>query len=113
MKRTKSMIYNKTDESRKLLLYAINDWWLYDNMIMPVIIYLRKKAEKGTYESDKAVDAYYRIACEAPKRYEIDFGYSFSVQARFSCAVDMEKYYKENEVFYGLENNQINRLKME
>ena len=103
MKRTKSMIYNETVESRELFLYATNDGQLYRQMITPVINSLRKKAEKGTYNSDKAVDAYYRIACEASKRYNKDFGYSFSVQDRFSCAVDMEEYYRDDEVFYGLE----------
>ena len=103
MKRTKSMIYNETVESRELFLYATNDGRLYDYMITPVINNLRKKAEKGTYDSEKAVDAYYRISCEASKRYDKDFGYSFSVQDRFTCAVDMEEYYREDEVFYGLE----------
>ena len=103
MKRTKSMIYNETVESRELFLYATNSGDLYRQMITPVINNLRKKAEKGTYDSEKAVDAYYRIACEASKRYNKDFGYSFSVQDRFTAAVDMEEYYREDEVFYGLE----------
>lgn len=103
MKRTKSMIYKETVESQELLLYATNDGNLYYRMILPVIENLRKKAKKGTYDSEKAVDAYYRIACEASKMYNKDFGYSFSVQDRFTCAVDMEKYYKYDQVFYELE----------
>ena len=103
MKRTKSMIYKKTEESRELLLYATNDGNLYQRMILPVIENLRKKAMKGTYDTDKAIDAYYRIACEASKMYNKDFGYSFSVQDRFTCAVDMEEYYKDDQVFYELE----------
>lgn len=103
MKRTKSMIYNETVESRELFLYATNDGRLYRQMITQVIENLRKKAVKGTYEKEKAVDAYYYIACEASKRYNKDFGYSFSVQDRFTAAVDMEEYYREDEVFYNLE----------
>lgn len=103
MKRTKSMIYNETVESRELFLYATNDGELYRQMITPVINNLRRKASKGWYDSEKAVDAYYRIACEASKRYNKDFGYSFSVQDRFTAAVDMEEYYRDDEVFYGLE----------
>lgn len=103
MKRTKSMIYNETVESRELFLYATNDGRLYRQMITPVINNLRKKAIKGAYDSEKAVDAYYRIACEASKMYNKDFGYSFRVQDRFSCAVDMEEYYRDDEVFYDLE----------
>lgn len=103
MKRTKSMIYKKTEESRELLLYATNDGNLYHKMILPVIENLRKKAKRGTYDSEKAVDAYYRIACEASKMYNRDFGYSFNVQDRFSCAVDMEEYYRDDQVFFELE----------
>lgn len=103
MKRTKSMIYKKTEESRELLLYATNDGNLYHKMILPVIENLRKKAKRGTYDREKAVDAYYRIACEASKMYNRDFGYSFNVQDRFSCAVDMEEYYRDDQVFYELE----------
>ena len=56
MKRTKSMIYKETVESRELLLYATNDGNLYHRMILPVIENLRKKAKKGTYDKEKAVD---------------------------------------------------------
>lgn len=102
MKRTKSMTYKETVESRELLLYTTNDGNLYHKMILPVIENLRKKAKRGTYDSEKAVDAYYRIACEASKMYNKDFGYSFNVQDRFSCAVDMEEYYRDDQVFYEL-----------
>lgn len=102
MKRTKNMIYNETTESRELLLYATNDGNLYRQMITPVIASLRKKAVKGTYDKEKAVDAFYRIATEASKKYNKDFGYSFSVSDRFTASVDMEEYYREDEIFYGL-----------
>ena len=32
-----------------------------------------------------------------------DFGYSFSVTDRFTAAVDMEKFYRDDEVFYDIE----------
>lgn len=102
MKRTKSMIYKETVESRELFLYATNDGGLYRRMITPTIENLRKKAAKGQYDKEKAVDAYYYIATEASKRYNKDFGYSFSVQDRFTAAVEMEEYYREDEVFYNL-----------
>ena len=41
-------------------------------------------------------------ATEASKMYNKDFGYSFSVQDRFTAAVEMEEYYKEDQVFYDL-----------
>lgn len=96
------MIYKETVESRELFLYATNDGDLYRRMITPTIENLRKKATKGQYDKEKAVDAYYYIATEASKRYNKDFGYSFSVQDRFTVAVEMEEYYREDEVFYNL-----------
>ena len=102
MTRTKSMIYKETVESRELFLYATNDGDLYRRMITSVIKNLRKKAIKGLYDKEKAVDAYYNVATEASKRYYKDFGYSFTVQDRFTAATDMEEYYRDDEVFYEL-----------
>lgn len=102
MKRTKSMIYKETEESRELFLYATNSGDLYRRMITPVIDGLKKKAAAGKYDKEKAVDAYYYAATEASKMYYKDFGYSFSVGDRFTAAVEMEEYYRDDEVFYGL-----------
>lgn len=102
MTRTKSMIYKETAESRELFLYATNDGRLYTRMIKPVIENLRKKAVKGNYDKEKAIDAYYHIATEASKMYNKDFGYSFNVQDRFTAAVEMESYFRDDEVFYNL-----------
>ena len=97
------MIYKETTESRELFLYATNEGDLYRRMVLPTIENLRKKAINGTYETEKAIDAYYYIATEASKMYKKDFGYSFSVQDRFTAAVEMEDHYREDEVFYGIE----------
>lgn len=102
MKRTKSMIYKETSKSIDLFLYATSDDDLYRRMITPIIENLRKKAIKGAYDKEKAVDAYYYIATEASKNYNKDFGHSFSTSDRFSAAVDMEEYYREDEVFCNL-----------
>lgn len=103
MKRTKSMFYKETDESRELFLYATNCGNLYRQQITPVIDSLRKKAMKGNYDADKAVDAFYYVATSASNMYNREFGYSFSVTDRFTVAVDMEKYYHDDAIFYGLE----------
>ena len=95
MKRTKSMTYNETTESRELFMYATNCGNLYRSMTTPLIANLKKKLAKGVYDADKAVDAYYHIATEASNRYGRDFGYTFSVADRFTVAVEMEAYYKE------------------
>lgn len=101
MKRTKSMTHNETTESRELFLCATNDGNLYRQMITPIINNLRKKAQKGEYDSNKAVDAWYSVATEASNKYGKNFGYKFSVQDRYTVAVEMEAYYKD-EIFYGL-----------
>lgn len=99
MKHTKSMIYRESEESRELFLYATNDGDLYRRMISPIIANLHKKALKGVYDAEKAVDAFYPVATEASRHYCRDFGYSFSVTDRYTVAVDMAEYYKE-EVFW-------------
>ena len=101
MKRTKSMTYHETTESRELFLYATNDGNLYRQMVTPIINNLRKKAQRGEYNSDKAVDAWYPVATAASAKYNKDYGYSFTVQERFTAASDMEEYYRE-EIFYSL-----------
>lgn len=101
MKRTKNMIYKETEESRELFLYATNDGNIYRSMVTPIINNLKKKATKGIYNSEKAVDAWYNVATEASNKYFKDFGYKFSVADRFSAAVDMEEYYRE-EIFYSI-----------
>ena len=103
MKRTASMKYNETAESRELFMYATNCGSLYRQRIMPVIANLRKKAIKGTYSADKAVDLYYYIATAASDMYNREFGYRFSVADRFTAAVDMEAYYREDEVFFDID----------
>lgn len=101
MKHTKNMTYKETTESRELFLYATNDGNLYRQMITPIINNLRKKAQRGVYNSKKAVDAWYPVATAASEKYNKDYGYTFTVQERFTAAVDMEEYYRE-EIFYSL-----------
>lgn len=103
MKRTKSMHYEETIGSEELLLYVINDGNFYKERIAPLIQNLRSKAIEGLYDADKAVDAYFCVATVASNRHNKEFGYSFSVKDRFSAAVDMERFYRENHVFYGIE----------
>lgn len=93
MKRTKKMIYKASDEARELFLYATNSGVLYDRQIKPSIENLRKKARKGTFDKDKAADLFYYVATSASAMYDKDFGFSFSVQQRFTAAVDMVDFY--------------------
>ena len=96
MKRTKSMIYRPTEESRELMLYTVNDGRIYEGIITAVLNNLRKHYKKGVYSTDKAVDAWYQVATEGSRSYNKEFGYSFSVGDRFTVAVELEKYYRED-----------------
>ncbi len=101
MKRTKNMVYNETTEARELYLYADNDAFCYEHIIMPAVKNLKKKAAKGIYDIEKAVDAFYYVATECAKQYQKDFGslvtgkMIFSVTDRFTCAVDLEENFRE------------------
>jgi ABC-type phosphate/phosphonate transport system permease subunit len=106
MKRTKSMVYKETVESKELTLYALNDYTLYRLYIAPLIMNLTKKAAKGIYNKDKAVDGWYTVATKASKFYSKDFGYIFSdyifsVQDRFTTAVELEEFFHD-QVFEGV-----------
>lgn len=99
MRHTKNMVYNPTEESRELFLYATNDGNLYRRMIKPIIDGMKRKAQKGIYDREKAVDAWYRVATEASNMYWKDFGYKFGVMDRFTVAVDMAESFEE-EIFF-------------
>ncbi len=98
MKRTKNMIYTETIESRELMLYTVNDGELYRGIITAVINSLRKKYNKGQYNQDRAIDAWYTVATQASAKYNKDFGYSFSVPDRFTVAVELEQYFIDEVV---------------
>ena len=101
MKRTKSMIYQKTQESTELFCFTTNTSDLYPQ-ICATVRNLAKKFAKGVYDAEKAVDAFYYIACAASDLYKKWFGYGFSIQDRFTAAVDLRDYFTEN-----IENNDI------
>ena len=95
MKRTKSMIFNETEESRELYLYAINDRTTY-NHYKECEKNLLRKVKKGTYDSDKATDLMYYVATTASNEYKKDFGYGFGVGDRFTVAVMLVSYFEQD-----------------
>lgn len=95
MTRTKSMVYKPSEGSRELVLCAINDGSLYRGFTIPIIKCLHKKAAKGIYDSEKAVDLWYNLATQASDKYNREFGYRFTVTERYTAAVEFESYYKE------------------
>lgn len=98
MKRTKSMVYRETDESRELFLYTVNNGTTYNSTIIPTLENLKRHCKRGNYDTERAIDAWYRVATIESNEYKKDFGYSFSVGDRFTVAVELEKYYRE-EIF--------------
>ena len=101
MKRTKNMIYNKTQESTELFFFTTNTESIYPQ-IQYTVRNLAKKFDKGVYDAEKAIDAFYYIACAASDLYKKWYGYGFSVADRFSAAVDLRDYFSEN-----IEDNDI------
>lgn len=94
MKRTSSMNYVASAEATELRLYAENTYSIY-RQIECVVANLKKKAAKGLYDSDKAIEAWYYVADAASKAYNKDFGYKFTVTERWSAAVELEETYRE------------------
>lgn len=95
MKRTKSMVYRETVESSELLLYTVNDGTTYNSVIIPTLVNLKRHCKRGNYDTERAIDAWYRVATIESNEYKKDFGYSFSVGDRFTVAVELEKYYRD------------------
>lgn len=95
MKHTRNMVFEETEEARELTLYITNNGALYP-WVRNIIANLAKKAKKGVYDPERAVDLYYPLATEGSHRYKTAFGYEFSVKDRFSAAVMLEEYYRED-----------------
>lgn len=97
MKKTKNMIYQTSQESTELFIYATNTSELYPQ-ICAIIRNLAKKYVKGVYDPEMAVIAFYHVATASSNLYNKWYGYSFSVTDRYTTAVDMCDYYFENIV---------------
>lgn len=61
------------EAARELALYIENDYELYTQYIVPYIQCLHKKREKGTYDPEKDLPGWERIATEGAKNYEREF----------------------------------------
>lgn len=89
MKRTRSMEYKKSEEARELYLVAMNTWELNKTYNI-VVEALEKKAKRGIYDHEKAIDLVYQtLVKEANEWYKKYYSYSFNVQDRFTCACDI------------------------
>ena len=95
MKRTKSMFYRETVESRELFLFTVNESAIYPQLCA-IVRNLNRKYSKGIYNPEKAIDAFYYAIESANMLYNKYFGYSFSVTDRFSAAIMTRDYFTEN-----------------
>lgn len=95
MKRTKAMqaVLNGTATRRTVESYEL--YLCMDNESRLAYIYngiceaLAKKYKKGEYIADRAIDAFYPLACETSDLYYKDFGYRFAPVDRFRACVEM------------------------
>ena len=94
MTRTRNMIYKDTAEAQELYIFADNEYRIY-NMMQSVETSLQKKVDKGIYDADKAIDAFYSVMCEASRLYKKLFGYGFAVGDRFTAAADFAREFTE------------------
>lgn len=106
MTRSKNMIIKETIESTELYLFAINESCL-KNRFRAVCENLNRYSLKGTYDHEKAIDAFYPVFCEASKLYAKYFAsddWRFSVSDRFTAAAEMVEFF-ENDFQWKTGNN--------
>ena len=78
----------RTIESHELYLCMDNEGrlaYIYNGICRA----LAKKYRKGEYIADRAIDAFYPLACETSDLYYKDFGYRFAPVDRFRACVEM------------------------
>ena len=98
-------------EAEELALYIKNTSELYHGITKSIIENLKKKARKGAYDKERAVDAWMYAADAGAKMYDKEFGSGrgsltmFSKSSRRKAAEELARYYEEN-VLEGLDNVQ-------
>jgi len=98
-------------EAEELALYIKNTSELYHGITKSIIENLKKKARKGVYDKERAVDAWMYAADAGAKMYDKEFGSGrgsltmFSKSSRRKAAEELARYYEE-DVLEGLDNVQ-------
>ena len=88
MTKTRSMFYKASAEADELYIVANNDSRVYP-MLQAIEANLTKKINKGIFEAEKAVFAFFHVMDEVSKQYKKDFGYAFTVTERYTASVEM------------------------
>lgn len=98
-------------DAEELALYIKNTSELYHGITHSVIENLKKKARKGVYDKERAVDAWMYVADAGAKMYDKELGSGrgsmtlFTKDERRKAAEELARYYEEN-VLEGLDNVQ-------
>lgn len=90
------MIYNQTAEAIELYIFSVNEEPIY-RQLQDIKNNLIKKYKKGIYDHERAIDAFYHVTTAASNLYKRFFGYSFTVQDRFTTACDLAINFEYNE----------------
>jgi hypothetical protein len=90
------------DAVHELALYTINDGDIYRQTIQPIIKNLAKKVRNGTYDAEKAVQAWSYAADAGAQRYTKEFGGTgngsygaFSKADRMAAAKEIGEHFEE------------------
>ena len=78
------------DGVRELVLMSDNTSEIYETLFMPIFKNLRRKAEKGIYDSEKAVIAWLKVIDECARIYNRKFGNGENSLILFNRATRME-----------------------
>lgn len=98
-------------KAEELALYIKNTSELYHSITHSVIENLKKKARKGVYDKERAVDAWMYVADAGAKMYDKEFGSGrgsmtlFTKDERRKAAEELARYYDE-DILEGLDNVQ-------
>ena len=95
MKRTSSMVYTPSEDADDLVLFTVNEEYLY-RQAQAIVKNLRQKYLRGEYDADRAIDAFYSLTTGANSLYRHYFGQSFTVTERFTAAQDLRDYFTED-----------------
>lgn len=98
-------------DAEELALYIKNTSELYHGITHSVIENLKKKARKGVYDKERAVDAWMYVADAGARMYDKELGSGrgsmtlFTKDERRKAAEELARYYEE-DVLEGLDNVQ-------
>lgn len=102
MKKTRNMVYKRSIESKELFVFTIGNKYIYREVIQPVCRFIAKKHKANLFDLDKATDFFYKVAGISAIKYWINYcspdskwNDIFSVQCRYTVAVDLLNYYTD------------------